>query len=242
MPEGGELTLAVSEKSVQEDADLQPGDYVEIRVSDTGTGMSAGVAARAFEPFYTTKGVGRGTGLGLSQVYAMAKQAGGTARIEPHRPQGTTVVVWLPSVEPVRALADVHQDRATQASYGPKKVLVVDDDPDVRLFIANTLEMLGFQVTAAEDAERGLALLDNADPDLLVVDFAMPGMNGAQMAEVVKTRRPDLPIIFASGYSETAAIERAVGPAAILLRKPFSVADLQGVLGTVLAPQPPSDT
>ena len=235
MPDGGELTLAVSEKSLQEDADLQPGDYVEIRVSDTGTGMSAGVAARAFEPFYTTKGVGRGTGLGLSQVYAMAKQAGGTARIEPQAPRGTTVVVWLPSVEPVRALADVHQDRATQASYGPKKVLVVDDDPDVRLFIANSLEMLGFQVTAAEDAERGLALLDNADPDLLVVDFAMPGMNGAQMAEVVKTRRPDLPIIFASGYSETAAIERAVGPAAILLRKPFSVADLQDVLDTVLA-------
>lgn len=242
MPEGGELTIAASEKRVQEDADLPPGDYVEIRVSDTGTGMSAGVAARAFEPFYTTKGVGRGTGLGLSQVYAMAKQAGGTARIEPQGPQGTTVVVWLPSVEPARALADVHQDRATHASFGPKKVLVVDDDPDVRLFIANSLEMLGFQVTAAEDAERGLALLDNVDPDLLVVDFAMPGMNGAQMAEVVKTRRPDLPIIFASGYSETAAIERAVGPAATLLRKPFSVADLQGVLGTVLAPQPPSDT
>lgn len=237
MPEGGELHISAREKDMQEDPDLQDGKYVEVRVSDTGTGMSAAVAARAFEPFYTTKGVGRGTGLGLSQVYAMAKQAGGTARIESRQPRGTTVVVWLPAVERVCKVAAVTEDRFAEISYGPKKVLVVDDDPDVRLFIASSLEMLGFQVTAAEDAEAGLALLDNVDPDLLVVDFAMPGMNGAQMAEVVKSRRPDLPIIFASGYSETAAIERAVGPAATLLRKPFSVADLQGVLGTVLAPQ-----
>lgn len=237
MPDGGELHISASEKNMHEDPDLQHGKYVEVRVSDTGTGMSAAVAARAFEPFYTTKGVGRGTGLGLSQVYAMAKQAGGTARIESRQPRGTTVVVWLPAVERVSKVAAVTEDRFAEISYGPKKVLVVDDDPDVRLFIANSLEMLGFRVTAAEDAEAGLALLDNVEPDLLVVDFAMPGMNGAQMAEVVKSRRPDLPIIFASGYSETAAIERAVGPAATLLRKPFSVADLQGVLGTVLAPQ-----
>jgi PAS domain S-box-containing protein len=240
MPEGGDLVITAREKDVTDDPDLPAGHYVEIRVSDTGTGMSAAVAARAFEPFYTTKGVGRGTGLGLSQVYAMARQAGGTARIEQHMPRGTTVVVWLPSIESVLTVETVAGDLHSDADYGAKKVLVVDDDADVRLFIANSLEMLGFVVTQAQDAETGIAVLEAADPDLLVVDFAMPGMNGAQMAEVVKARRPDLPIIFASGYSETAAIERAMGESAVLLRKPFSVADLQGVLRTVLAPPEPA--
>ena len=234
MPEGGDLTLAIDERRIAGDTDLPPGTYVEIRVSDTGTGMPETVAARAFEPFYTTKGVGKGTGLGLSQVYAMARQAGGTARIERHTPRGTTIVLWLPFVQTAIGVEPAPDDRGPWASYEARRVLVVDDDPDVRRFLSASLETLGFVVVVAEDGERGLAVLEGADPDLVLVDFAMPGMNGAQMAQVVRARRPDLPIIFASGYSDTAAIENAVGRSAVLLRKPFGVSDLEAVLRSAL--------
>lgn len=236
MPQGGELRVTAREQRVDGDPDLPHGQYVEIRVADTGTGMSAEVAARAFEPFYSTKGTGRGTGLGLSQVYAMAKQAGGTARIAHNKPHGTVVSVWLPSIECVPKVKALQADSSPAANFQAKRVLLVDDDHDVRLFLATTLEALGFNVTAAESAEDGLAVLDSIDPDILLVDFAMPGMNGAQMAEVVRARYPDLPIIFASGYSQTAAIERAVGKSAVVLRKPFGVSDLEAVLNAALRP------
>ncbi|KQP79239.1 response regulator [Methylobacterium sp. Leaf117] len=233
MPEGGDLTLGFTERIVGEDADISSGTYVDIRISDTGTGMPASVAARAFEPFFTTKGVGKGTGLGLSQVYAMVRQAGGTARIERSERAGTTIVLSLPFVETAVEIEPVPSDQALAVIDGTKLVLVVDDDADVRLFLSASLETLGFDVVVAEDAEHGLTVLDRADPDLLLVDFAMPGMNGARMAEVVRSRRPDLPIIFASGYSETAAIESVVGQSAVMLRKPFGVGDLEAVLRTV---------
>jgi len=234
MPQGGDLTIAVNEREIITDPDLPSGNYVEIAVSDTGTGMSAAVAARAFEPFFTTKGLGRGTGLGLSQVYAMTKQAGGVARIEQHMQHGTRVNLWLPSIqmEPVTAASKV--DPVPLVSFSSKKVLVVDDDPDVRQFLSTSLETLGFDVRVAEDAERGLALLEEVEPDILLVDFAMPGMNGAQMARVARDRRPNLPIIFASGYSETSAIEGAVGKTAVVLRKPFGVSELETALNAAL--------
>jgi PAS domain S-box-containing protein len=234
MPDGGELTLAISERRISDDQDLPPGMYVEISVSDTGTGMPTTVAARAFEPFFTTKGVGQGTGLGLSQVYAMARQAGGTAWIDGNVPRGTTIVLRLPSIEAAINPQAATDDHGPATSYEARKVLVVDDDPEVRLFLSASLETLGFDVAVAEDGEAGLEVLETVSPDLVLVDFAMPGMTGAQMAEVVRKRHPDLPIIFASGYSETAAIERAVGKSAVLLKKPFSVADLEAVLRTAL--------
>jgi PAS domain S-box-containing protein len=234
MPEGGELMISVCERTLAQDPHLPAGPYVEIRVSDTGTGMLPAVAARAFEPFYTTKGVGRGTGLGLSQVYAMAKQAAGTARIEPRQPQGTHVILCLPLAETAVKAPSPSTPLHAPATYHTRKVLVVDDDPDVRLFLSTSLEALGFQVAAANDGEHGLALLDDVRPDLVLVDFAMPRMNGAQMAEIVRGRCPDLPIIFASGYSDTAAIENAVGKAAVVLRKPFAVSELEAVLNAAL--------
>lgn len=234
MPEGGQLTITVHEQEVDDDPELITGSYVAVRVSDTGTGMQPAIAARAFEPFFTTKGVGRGTGLGLSQVYAMARQAGGTARIEQHVPFGTRVVLWLPSVEPASQDELLIADTVLTTRHEAKTVLVVDDDPDVRLFLSTSLETLGFDVQVAESAEQGLVALEDIKADLLLVDFAMPGMNGAQMAELVRRRWPELPIIFASGYSETAAIELAVGPSAVLLRKPFSVSDLDAVVNAVL--------
>jgi len=234
MPEGGDLTVTTRERRLSEDPELPPGQYVEICVSDTGTGMSAAVAARAFEPFYSTKGLGRGTGLGLSQVYAMARQANGNVRLKPRQPHGTSVVLLLPSVEAVPQMLPAQGDLLSTGTYQAKKVLVVDDDQDVRMFLAASLETLGFDVAVAEDAERGLAVIDEVNPDLLLVDFAMPGMNGAQMAEIVRLGYPGLPIVFASGYSETAAIQRIIGKANTLLKKPFSVADLEAALNAAL--------
>jgi PAS domain S-box-containing protein len=233
MPEGGELTIAVREQQITDSVDLPPGRYVDIHVSDTGIGMSPAVAKRAFEPFFTTKGVGQGTGLGLSQVYAMAKQAGGTTRIEHRLPQGTSVILCLPWAEIATTAPAVHASMSA-GNYQGKTVLVVDDDSGVRQFLSTALETLGFNVAVAEDAHHGLAVLDDIVPDLMIVDFAMPRMNGAQMAELVQARRPDLPIIFASGYSDTAAIEAAVGSSAVLLRKPFTVSDLGQVIGSTL--------
>ena len=234
MPEGGDLTIVASERWIIEDPELPPGQYVEVCVSDTGTGMSPAVAARAFEPFYTTKGLGRGTGLGLSQVYAMVKQASGTVRLKPSHPHGTSVVLLLPSVAAGPQILPTQGDLLSTMTYQPKKVMVVDDDQDVRMFLAASLETLGFDVVVAEDAEGGLAVIDEVNPDLLLVDFAMPGMNGAQMAEIVRVKHPGLPIVFASGYSETAAIQKVVGKANALLKKPFSVADLEATLRAAL--------
>lgn len=236
MPQGGDLIIAVNEREINTDPVLLPGNYVEISITDTGIGMPAAVAARAFEPFYTTKGLGKGTGLGLSQVYAMAKQAGGTARIEQRMHHGARISLWLPSVVLAPVTAALVSDPAPSVKFVAKRVLVVDDDPDVRQFLSSSLETLGFDVRTAEDAERGLAILEEVKPDILVVDFAMPGMNGAQMARVVRQRRPNLPIIFASGYSETEEIEGAVGKSAVLLRKPFGVSELETVLNAVLDP------
>ena len=234
MPQGGELILAIHETESFRQLNLLPGKYVEISVRDTGIGMSAAIAAKAFEPFYTTKGLGKGTGLGLSQVYAMTTQAGGTARIDPHMQYGTRISMWLPSVaiEPVAVVSK--PDIALNLKVIAKKVLVVDDDPDVRQFLAMSLETLGFEVQVAEDAASGISALDEAEPDILLVDFAMPGMNGAQMAKIVRNRRPNLPIIFASGYSETEEIESAVGKKAVLLKKPFGVSELETVIKTAL--------
>lgn len=235
MPEGGKLVISASHRDITNDPDLAPGSYVEIRVTDNGTGMPAAVMARAFEPFYTTKGTGRGTGLGLSQVYAVAKQAGGTARIEQLSPHGTSVVMCLPCVERPMSSGGHANEPVQRERYDARKVLLVDDDADVRMFLSAALATLGFVVAEAENAERGLQILDEFAPDLLLVDFAMPGMNGAQMAKVVTGKRPDLPIVFASGYSETAAIEQALGKSATLLRKPFSVSDLEVALSGVFS-------
>jgi CheY-like chemotaxis protein len=234
MPNGGELFISISKRRVAHDSILSPGDYAQITMSDTGGGMSAEVQARAFEPFYTTKSLGEGTGLGLSQVYAMAKQASGLARIEATSKKGTTIVIELPLIK-LPVSTEAQQWALDSPALGAvKTVLVVDDDPDVRQFLVLSLETLGCKVYEAESAERGLLLLDDAKPDLLLLDFAMPGMNGAQMAKIVRQRHQGLPIVFASGYSETAAIEEAVGGAAMLLRKPFGVADLERMLSVSL--------
>ncbi len=208
---------------------------MELSVADTGAGMTAEVAARAFDPFFTTKPQGQGTGLGLSQVYGIARQGGGTARIESRPGGGTTVRVFLRRTEQAPAESSASPEAEADRPRRRASVLVIDDDPDVRRFLVDSLESLGYRVQAAEDGPSALAALERERPDVMVVDFAMPGMTGAEVARLARERLPDLPIVFASGYSDTAAIERVLGAGTAVLRKPFRVADLQEAVADALA-------
>lgn len=226
MPEGGKLHIATIARHVTDDPELAPGEYVELVVRDTGTGMDDETLRRAIDPFFTTKPVGKGTGLGLAQVYGSARQGGGTVRIESKPGEGTTVSVFFPRTEqPVergvaeRALSDRIPD-----STGT--VLLIDDDNDLRSVISGALITLGYSVTEAADGPSGLKAIEKSRPDVVVVDFAMPGLNGAEVARQARDRWPDLPIVLASGYADTAAIEQAIGKDAKLLRKPFRIDEL----------------
>jgi len=234
MPDGGELTIATIPRTIENDPELEPGDYIELAVADTGTGMTPEVAARALDPFFTTKGVGKGTGLGLSQVFGLATQAGGTVRIETRPGAGTTVRVFLPKTDVgVEALVAAAEPKDAPAASAAR-VLVIDDDEDVRRTVAASLDALGYRVAEAADGAAGLAAVDAGPPDLVVVDFAMPDMNGAEVAAAIRERHPSLPIVFASGYSNTAAIEAAVGRDAPVLRKPFRIDELQDAVARSL--------
>jgi len=225
LPLGGDLIITTERRSVVDDPDLAAGDYVELAVSDTGTGMPADVAQRAFDPFFTTKGVGKGTGLGLSQVYGMARQAGGTARIRSATGMGTTVSIFLRVTDGEDARDTARPAADDAGSAEPACILVVDDDPGVRQFLVDSLESFGYAVLQAADGKAGLAMLDTARPDAMIVDYAMPGMTGAEVATLAKSRMPDLPILFASGYAETSALS-TLTDTALVLRKPFRVSEL----------------
>jgi len=239
MPEGGDLTISTSVRHIERDVDLPAGDYVELSVTDSGAGMPAEVQAKAFDPFFTTKGIGEGTGLGLSQVYGIARQAGGTVRIESEEGKGTVVRLYLPLLaSPPAAEAETQGLKASKAEARTATILLIDDDPDLRRILVASLETLGYTVLAAEDGTAGLEILKQRLPDVVVVDFAMPGMNGAEFAIAARRLKPDLPIIFASGYAETAAIEKAAGAHAIVLRKPFRIEELEIVVAAALNEKP----
>ena len=234
MPEGGDLTIHARAEKVLGDPELPDGDYVLLAVSDTGAGMPPDVAARAFDPFFTTKGVGKGTGLGLSQVYGTVRQAGGAVRIETTQGAGTTIRMYLQATA-ARPKTHQHAGRADIPAEAAARVMVVDDDPDVRAFMQESLQSLGYQPLIFSDGATALQELDGQKPDAVILDFAMPGMNGAEVAREIGRLQPRLPIVFASGFAETAAIEAVAGNTATLLRKPFQLADLQTLLAAVLS-------
>jgi signal transduction histidine kinase/DNA-binding response OmpR family regulator len=233
MAGGGVLTIA---SRIENDwgEDLKPGRYVVISVSDTGSGIPPEMLSKVFDPFFTTKSVGKGTGLGLSQVYGIASQSGGTTRIRSEVGKGTTIEIWLPLVEGEQAVPIVDGRKGEVARGQQEKVLVIDDDPDVRRFIVQCLETLDYRVTQADHGEAGLARLATDGPELLIVDFAMPGMNGAEVAAEARRRVPGLPVILVTGYADTHAVERVVGTDSIL-RKPFKVEDLANSMRKALA-------
>jgi PAS domain S-box-containing protein len=238
MPEGGTLTISSSPLTLQEEADHPAGAFVRIRVEDDGEGMSEEVLARAVEPFYSTKPMGKGTGLGLAQVYAIARQSGGTVRIDSRLGEGTRVDILLPAVAPAAAeAAPREQSAASVAAPRRATVLVVDDDDEVRAFLGDSLEGLGHRVHRAASGDEALAMLSEAAPDIALIDYAMPGMHGADVARLAREISPGLPIVFVTGYADTEQLEAALGPGAPVLRKPFTVDDLADAVQANLQPK-----
>ncbi len=225
MAEAGSVTVSTGGVTLTNDDDgLPPGAYITLQVTDDGAGMAPEIITRAFDPFFTTKPPGQGTGLGLAQVYGVARQCGGDARIHSEPGKGTTVTLWLRCAAEARTAAE--QDSAHPVAT-PKagKVLLIDDDPDVRNTVRELLTEMGYDVQTANSGRAGLDMLDSAQPDLVIVDFAMPEMNGAEVARIIHRSRPALPILFVSGHADTVALQDAVGNAP-LLRKPFRPSDL----------------
>ena len=236
MEVGGSLTVETA--NVTLDAPSRPeeppaGSYVMVAVNDTGSGMKPEVLAKVFEPFFTTKEVGKGSGLGLSQVFGLAKQSGGGVRIDSTLDQGTSVKVYLPRAATSPRAEEVDQRPDAERGHKDVKVLLVDDDNAVREVTAGILHDLGYGVVEAGSGGAALDLLDHeAEIDLLLVDFAMPGMNGEEVAREVQARRPGLPILFLTGYADTETLG-ASGRG--ILRKPFAQQDLAAKLQSVLA-------
>ncbi|HLL30542.1 MAG TPA: response regulator, partial [Allosphingosinicella sp.] len=229
MPEGGTLTICTARVRLDEEPDHQAGEFVRITVADTGHGMPPDVLARATEPFYSTKPLGKGTGLGLAQVYGIAQQAGGTLRIDSEEGKGTSVCILLPAAA---VPATEEAEEGSPSSPGPHaaaagaRVLVVDDDADVRAFLAESLEGLGCTVVSAASGPEGLQAVGESRPDLVLMDYAMPGMSGADAARAARAIHPDLPIVFVTGYAESEQLEAALGGDVPVLRKPFTLAEL----------------
>ncbi|MEG2796087.1 MAG: PAS domain S-box protein [Pseudomonas sp.] len=231
MPDGGSITVETANRAVAVESvrtlDIPEGEYLCLCVTDTGTGMSTEVIAKAFDPFFTTKPLGQGTGLGLSMIYGFTKQSGGHVRVHSQVGQGTTMCIYLPRY---RGEAKQNHD-ATRSTTTPlvkagETILIVDDEPTVRMLLKDVLSELGYTVLDAADSIEGLETLrSNAQIDLLITDVGLPGgMNGRQMADAGREIRPKLKTLFITGYAENAVIGSAqLGPGMQVLTKPFAV-------------------
>jgi signal transduction histidine kinase/CheY-like chemotaxis protein len=246
MPDGGKLTLetgnvVLDEAYAKTNSDVTPGPYVMIAVSDSGAGIPAAIRDRVFEPFFTTKAVGKGTGLGLSMVYGFVKQSRGHIKIYSEEGHGTSIKLYLPRLEDAVMAATGPVD--TQAlTGGQERILVVEDDSMVRNYVIAQLSSLGYETLSAANAIEALALLDKGEAfDLLFTDVIMPGgLNGRQLADEVLRRRPDVKVLFTSGYTENAIVHHGrLDHGVALLNKPYRKADLARKIREVLgAPRP----
>jgi signal transduction histidine kinase len=216
MPDGGTLTITTASDPADE-------HRVLVSVSDTGTGMPPEVVARAFDPFFTTKPPGKGTGLGLSQVYGLVRQMGGDVDIISKPGEGTTIRLRLRRGH-IASHSDTETAHASKAGRS-ETILVVDDDHDVRAIMTSFLSEIGYVVHEAEHGEAALAMQRTLHPQLMIIDFAMPGTNGAEVVKAARMTQPTLPILFVSGYADSAALEAALGSAPFL-KKPFRPAEL----------------
>jgi len=234
MPAGGRLTLETGNVTL-DGSNVPPGPYVMIAVHDTGTGIPAAIRDKVFEPFFTTKDVGKGTGLGLSMVYGFVKQSGGHIEIDGEEGRGASIRLYLPrAVE-----ADVASAATPLAPIegGDETILVVEDDPPVRVAAISQLESLGYTTLAAEDAAAALAIIDRGvHLDLLFTDVIMPGgTNGRDLALAAMKRRPGLKVLFTSGYSEDAIVHRGrLDADVLLLAKPYRKSDLARMVRVAL--------
>ena len=212
---------------------LAPGDYVAVAVSDTGKGMSEEVMAHALEPFFTTKEPGKGTGLGLPQVYGFIRQSGGDIRIRSTLGQGTTVEMFLPrALQAAVDAAKLQSVSEGRAGSAPKTVLVVDDQEDVRDVVVAYLEMLGHRTVEASSGRRAITMLNAPEAsaiDLLLVDFSMPGLSGVDVARKAQELRPELPTILITGYADPNMTNDAIAGVQ-LLRKPCRLQELAAAI------------
>ncbi|MDY1009638.1 response regulator [Sphingomonas sp. CFBP9019] len=237
MPSGGVVRIATRNLAAVPDAltaELNPGAYVSIEVADTGAGMTPAVLARAFEPFFTTKGQGKGTGLGLAQVYGFARQSGGTVRIVSAENEGTVITLYLPRTTEV---ADpVAIERLAQATGSRQRILVVDDDNDVRGVAAQMIEEIGYQVVAAASGSEALTEFGRASFDLVLTDVVMPGMSGVDLARRIRAVAPAMPLLFASGYADVATFGDELA-AETVLKKPYRIGEVAARIGDALSAQ-----
>ena len=245
MPNGGRITVETANRwldyKASKDRDLPVGQYVSLCVSDTGTGMAPNVIARAFDPFYTTKPIGEGTGLGLSMIYGFIRQSGGQAKIYSEIGNGTMVCLYLPrftgdlkNVEPMPEVTNEHR------STDGETVLIVDDESTVRMLVIEVLEELGYIALEAEDGQSGLKILDSPRRvDLLVTDVGLPGgMNGRQLADAALRNRPELKVLFITGYAENAVIgDGHLKPGMHILTKPFPLESLATQIKVIINDQ-----
>ena len=236
MPNGGRLTISTANVPREErnkPAELAAGDYVAVCVSDTGTGMTDEVLRKAFEPFFTTKAVGSGTGLGLSQVYGIAKQTGGGVSIATKVGEGTKVTVYLPRTS-ARPVLHPSESPGAPLRRHDATILVVDDDPDVRGLAISCLETLGYRVFGADGGRAAIDLVGrDVSLDLVLIDIAMPEINGVEAVQAILKKRPALPFLYMTGY---------VGPTKLdpseqrVVKKPFTIAELAAKVEEVLFP------
>ena len=230
MPDGGKITIETANKwldrwAAQSHA-VPEGQYLSLCVTDTGTGMSPEVVERAVEPFFTTKPIGEGTGLGLSMIYGFAQQSGGQVRIYSEVGQGTTVCIYLPRHHGEGAVEEEVEPRTLPRSEQGETVLIVDDEPTVRMLVTEVLSDLGYTAIEAADSQAGLRVLQSdVRIDLLVTDVGLPGgMNGRQMADAGRETRPDLKVLFITGYAENSVLnDGRLAPGMAVMTKPFAI-------------------
>jgi signal transduction histidine kinase len=233
MPHGGLITIETANKWLDVRAglerDLPPGQYISICVTDSGTGIPKDIVERIFDPFFTTKPIGQGTGRGLSMIHGFVRQSGGQVRVYSEDGKGTTMCLYLPRYIGAIGQEPVDDDGLIQDVGAGETVLVIDDEPTVRMLIVEVLEEAGYRAIEAEDGPSGLRLLESdARIDLLITDVGLPGgMNGRQVADAARIMRPDLKVLFVTGYAENAAVGNGhLEPGMDVLTKPFVMADL----------------
>ncbi|BCX68380.1 response regulator [Pseudomonas izuensis] len=229
MPDGGNLVVKTSNRHLDADftqphSNLDPGDYVVLSVTDNGCGMPQSTINRAFDPFFTTKPIGQGTGLGLSMIYGFSKQSRGHVAIQSEVGEGTTVSLYLP-----RFAGEVPQDHPLESAHPliarhGETVLIVEDDPAVRILVSTVLGELGYAFVEAGDADSAMPILDSGQRiDLMISDVGLPGMNGRQLAEIGRQHRPDLKVLFITGYAEHAAVRGGFLDSGMqMITKPFT--------------------
>ena len=229
MPDGGKLVVETSNQVLHPEfteayPSLEPGDYVMLSVTDNGSGMPQSVINRAFDPFFTTKPIGQGTGLGLSMIYGFSKQSRGHVSIDSEIDQGTTVKLYLPRFRGEELDHPVCDSQQAPDALDGETVLIVEDDPAVRVLVSAVLSELGYAFVEASDADGAMPILNSTQRiDLLISDVGLPGMNGRQLAEIGRQYRPGLKVLFITGYAEHAAVRGGFLDSGMqMITKPFT--------------------